>query len=48
MVSALSDDEKAWIAINHNPKQILEVLAEVRPHYMCNVPRFWEKVYGGV
>lgn len=36
------------IAINHNPKQILEALAEVRPHYMCNVPRFWEKVYVGV
>ncbi len=36
------------IAINKNPKKILDSLAEVRPHYMCNVPRFWEKVYVGV
>lgn len=36
------------IAINKNPKKILRSLAEVRPHYMCNVPRFWEKVYVGV
>lgn len=36
------------IAINRNPKKILDSLAEVRPHYMCNVPRFWEKVYVGV
>lgn len=36
------------IAINQNPKQILTNLLEVRPHYMCNVPRFWEKVYVGV
>lgn len=36
------------IAINRNPKKILQSLAEVRPHYMCNVPRFWEKVYVGV
>ncbi|MDO5017190.1 MAG: long-chain fatty acid--CoA ligase [Porphyromonas sp.] len=36
------------IAVNSNPKRILQSLAEVRPHYMCNVPRFWEKVYVGV
>lgn len=36
------------IAINQNPKRILDALAEVRPHFMCNVPRFWEKVYVGV
>lgn len=36
------------IAVNHNPKEILGSLTEVHPHYMCNVPRFWEKVYVGV
>lgn len=36
------------IAVNHDPKQILRSLTEVHPHYMCNVPRFWEKVYVGV
>lgn len=50
--------EKAWcficisagvkIAVNQKPKEILDNLMEVRPHYMCNVPRFWEKVYVGV
>ncbi|MBR8762904.1 Long-chain-fatty-acid--CoA ligase FadD15 [Porphyromonas levii] len=36
------------IAVNRNPKEILKALTEVHPHYMCNVPRFWEKVYVGV
>lgn len=36
------------VAINQNPKEILKSLLEIRPHYMCNVPRFWEKVYVGV
>ncbi|MDR2148489.1 MAG: long-chain fatty acid--CoA ligase [Tannerella sp.] len=50
--------EKAWtcyclhcgirIAINQNPKEIQKTLKEVRPTLMCNVPRFWEKVYMGV
>jgi long-chain acyl-CoA synthetase len=50
--------EKAWsclcfsqgitIAINHDPKKIQQVLPEIRPTLMCNVPRFWEKVYTGV
>jgi long-chain acyl-CoA synthetase len=50
--------EKAWsclcisqgicIAINHDPKKIQRLLPEVRPTLMCNVPRFWEKVYAGV
>ena len=50
--------EKAWsclcftqgisVAINHNPKKIQEILPEIRPTLMCNVPRFWEKVYIGV
>jgi len=50
--------EKAWtylclttgakVAINRDPKIIQETLKEVRPSMMCNVPRFWEKVYVGV
>ncbi|MCC8095845.1 MAG: long-chain fatty acid--CoA ligase [Tannerellaceae bacterium] len=50
--------EKAWTyycthkgvtnAINQDPKKIQETLKEVRPTLMCNVPRFWEKVYVGV
>lgn len=50
--------EKAWtyyclhkgvkIAINLDPKMIQTTLPEVHPTLMCNVPRFWEKVYAGV
>lgn len=50
--------EKAWtyyclhkgvkVAINLDPKMIQKTLPEVRPTLMCNVPRFWEKVYAGV
>ncbi|MEG2067505.1 MAG: long-chain fatty acid--CoA ligase [Tannerellaceae bacterium] len=50
--------EKAWVcyclhkgvkvAINKDPKLIQETLPEVHPTLMCNVPRFWEKVYVGV
>lgn len=50
--------EKAWtyyclhkgvkIAINLDPKMIQKTLPEVHPTLMCNVPRFWEKVYVGV
>lgn len=50
--------EKAWcyyclhkgvtIAINQDPKMIQKILPEVHPTLMCNVPRFWEKVYAGV
>ena len=49
--------EKGWtcfclckgvrIAINRDPKAIRKTLLEVRPTLMCNVPRFWEKVYAG-
>jgi len=49
--------EKAWscycfhkgveIAVNLDPKKIQQTLPEVRPTLMCNVPRFWEKVYTG-
>lgn len=50
--------EKAWcyyclhkgvtIAINQDPKMIQKTLPEVHSTLMCNVPRFWEKVYAGV
>lgn len=50
--------EKAWIyfclhrgvrvAINRDPKIIQKTLPEIHPTLMCNVPRFWEKVYVGV
>ena len=50
--------EKAWcyyclhkgvtIAINQDPKMIQKTLPEVHPTLMCNVPRFWEKVFAGV
>jgi long-chain acyl-CoA synthetase len=50
--------EKAWtylclyygvkVAINRDPKKIQDTLPEIHPTMMCNVPRFWEKVYAGV
>jgi long-chain acyl-CoA synthetase len=50
--------EKAWthfclqknivIYINENPSDIQRTLKEVQPTCMCNVPRFWEKVYEGI
>jgi Long-chain acyl-CoA synthetases (AMP-forming) len=50
--------ERAWsyycfhngveVALNQDPKKILEILLEVSPTLMCNVPRFWEKIYSGV
>ncbi|MDF9831349.1 long-chain fatty acid--CoA ligase [Parabacteroides sp. PF5-6] len=50
--------EKAWtyyclhkgviVAINRDPKMIQQTLPEVHPTMMCNVPRFWEKVFVGV
>ena len=50
--------EKIWVyyclfigstvAILTNPKTIQTALVDIHPTMMCNVPRFWEKVYGGV
>ena len=32
----------------HDTKAIMEFLKESRPHYMCSVPRMWEKVHATV
>ncbi|MCI6153697.1 MAG: long-chain fatty acid--CoA ligase [Porphyromonas sp.] len=50
--------EKAWVyvcwslgvrvAIVTNPKRIQELMPQIKPTLMCNVPRYWEKVYQGV
>lgn len=50
--------EKAWtyfclsiqarVAILSDPQKILTALPQIRPTLMCNVPRFWEKIYQGV
>ncbi len=50
--------EKAWtyyclykgitVAVNKEPSEIRKTIKQVRPTLMCNVPRFWEKVYEGV
>src|SRR5665647_787925 len=32
----------------HDTKAISEFLLESRPHYMCSVPRVWEKIYSKV
>ena len=47
--------EKAWtcyclhrdvrVYINRDPKEVAEAVRQVRPVYMCSVPRFWEKAY---
>ncbi len=36
------------VYLNENPQEIQKTVREVRPHYMCNVPRFWEKVAIGI
>jgi long-chain acyl-CoA synthetase len=50
--------EKAWthfclhrdirVDINEYPTDIQMTLKEVQPTCMCNVPRFWEKIYEGI
>lgn len=50
--------ERAWcyvcfntameVCVNLRPSEILQSIQEIRPTVMCNVPRFWEKVYIGV
>lgn len=48
MWTILSLECDVIVAINQQPRQILRSLVEVKPNYMCSVPRFWEKVYLGV
>jgi len=31
-----------------NPKDIMEILPLSKPHYMCSVPRLWEKMYATI
>ncbi len=33
------------IYINHLPQEIRQTLTDIKPNYICTVPRFWEKVY---
>ncbi len=50
--------EKAWtmfclftgivVSVNENPREIADVIKEVRPTCMCSVPRFWEKAYSAI
>ena len=50
--------ERAWsyfcltmgirVVINRDPKAIAATVKEIRPTLLCNVPRFWEKVYAGI
>ena len=42
----LFSDVKVYL--NSQPTEIQRAVAEVRPHFMCSVPRFWEKVSIGV
>jgi long-chain acyl-CoA synthetase len=32
----------------HDTKALMQFLIESRPHYMCSVPRLWEKIYAKV
>ncbi len=36
------------VAINTDPKDIQRAVKEIKPNYMCSVPRFWEKVYTAI
>lgn len=36
------------IAYCPDPKQFVEVMEEISPHFMTSVPRIWEKVYGTI
>lgn len=36
------------VYFNENPKFIANALKEVKPNYMCAVPRFYEKIYGAI
>ncbi|SHH06308.1 long-chain acyl-CoA synthetase [Thermosyntropha lipolytica DSM 11003] len=36
------------VAYCPDPKQFLEYVTEIKPHFMCSVPRIWDKVYGTI
>jgi len=36
------------VYFNESPKLIANALKEVKPSYMCAVPRFYEKIYGAI
>ncbi|HHW61597.1 MAG TPA: long-chain fatty acid--CoA ligase [Syntrophomonadaceae bacterium] len=36
------------IAYCPDPQQFVEVMADIKPHYLTSVPRIWEKVYGTI
>ena len=36
------------VVVVTNPKEIMQLMPQIRPTFMCNVPRYWEKVYHGV
>lgn len=38
----------AKVTLLENPKLIASALAEVKPTMMCAVPRFYQKIYGGI
>ncbi|HZK43398.1 MAG TPA: long-chain fatty acid--CoA ligase [Syntrophomonadaceae bacterium] len=36
------------LAYCSDPKDFLDVMVEIKPHFMTSVPRIWEKVYGTI
>lgn len=36
------------IAVNENARTLLHSIKEVHPHFMCSVPRLWEKIHQGL
>jgi long-chain acyl-CoA synthetase len=38
----------AKVSFLENPKLIAHALTEVKPSLMCSVPRFYQKIYGGI
>ncbi|MBS1572948.1 MAG: long-chain fatty acid--CoA ligase [Bacteroidetes bacterium] len=38
----------AKVSFLENPKLIANALTEVKPSLMCSVPRFYQKIYGGI
>ncbi|MFW5861542.1 MAG: AMP-dependent synthetase/ligase [Spirochaetota bacterium] len=36
------------IAYCPDPKQFVEVMSHIKPHFLTSVPRIWEKVYGTI